>query len=1031
MLAKTLLSNFHLGYATPPKKKGFCMAVSLSLSQVLQKQLTPDAYKAGHFERFQQSLQWPEEGGGCSWDVLQKSSAINPDPIKVQALNLFSLLIDPQKEESEKQRSVENHLASLDPENRQAFLLGLSKIAPCVAVVFLTYASSAVKRELCRLSFSEGAYEIAPCNWMREVVENGGLYPNGKEFIEQILRSYPSRISKELIYFFFLHNGQQAKQALSSLMRETEVDQWLSEFDAFLHPILEESIEEPLRIPFEKNQRAYFLHLFFANALEREKSFLVALDFNERDWRQLEAFTERTPIAPLVLRWLSQVCEFAEKKQKSDFWQFFCGALRTLPTRLTASDSELLNKIAGSISSRLLVDNFKAFNDLFLQHLPSRKIFALFFYYIEAWKVLERGITLEETVGEIWDKLEGALGFERLFNVCFNGNYNLLELTIYASVRSEKQGKIFAEILKDSERALNRLFAWSRYCLSESKLLPSIKAFLFQELHRKLDAGDLIPRLKQKLIFAGISYESMERFFPSISSSPLDIQQRALCQLHSLFLDREIKGIQLKKLIGSLREDLVGDMASQVWIPRLLKRLPSPTWPFLFYYLASDLTTTRDRLPIWVVSKEEWVNIAGQTLLEMVGNPFSHLEDQMLHAIGNFCSLVTATRITHEMIHEFSLIAPCEKWIPAFEMLASHPFRKIEREFHEYLAESVRDSQTNYVEFIAQRFIAFDREKRKEKTYNIANLEVALFDKPFISKKEEGMQLLRFLVDELNVDFFGYFISHRAVAEKIMKIVKAAPYDGKFILLNWLNVITELNSRERTKLAIFQGIASSYAGIIPFLRGDEFEEIRDSIRTWYREEDVEWSGSSKSDLVLLNQFQPENFCSLILQKVKGLEAKKDWFKIAQLFDSLSTMPQKTELIKEILEEEGMADFRSSYVTYILKESEEGILSGFIHHSVIGTTLTLSLVYDWSQRLAEWLIQKLNEERDRKFVNGDDSDSVFHETVFPVFAALEQVGVLESWKGSFRFPEEVREEFVTVDSAYKTANFRKSELEEKS
>src|SRR5262249_32901540 len=156
---------------------------------------------------------------------------------------------------------------------------------PCIAILALKYASLGVREEICRSTLEDRTmrcYEKIPCHWIKEVIENEGLYPNGAEVLAQFLNFYPLSEIKSLILYFSIHHPANEPKYVLALRPEpcwAEVQQMLEDVTQYVYgPIAMFLSKGVVRIPFRGNQRDYFMHLFLTHALDRPESFLIAAD---------------------------------------------------------------------------------------------------------------------------------------------------------------------------------------------------------------------------------------------------------------------------------------------------------------------------------------------------------------------------------------------------------------------------------------------------------------------------------------------------------------------------------------------------------------------------------------------------------------------------------------------------------------------------------------------------------------------------------------------------------------------------------
>lgn len=1036
-----------------------------------------EAYAAGYFDPFQKSLESQDEVEGSyrkdsCWDDLKKiatgTSAEAFDPARVGILSLFACLIRPHLEHAKKQAIIEEYLSSLTVEDKKFFFFSLSnKMPSCMAVSILRYSPIEVRREACRQGrqyHSVMDYKKGPCNWMKEVMENGGLYPKGEDFLDQLFQCYPEQEKKELVYYFFLHSDLREQEIFLMLLNQPlrrKVEQLLDEVRQFLDLSLNPSSsllsisKGRMRIPFpfKSNQRTYFLRLFFIHALDRPESFLIAADFDEHDWQYLKASVKEQRTADLALRWMGQMVQFLVKKEQTgkeeeDGSLFFLRASEALPERFSDKQTIELKKIAQGFSCRVLARHHHALTTPLLQQLPPQTIADLLFLYIfkkRSWHRDGRRDTVEKEVREIWQTMRRVRDFPFIFDICFGRKdkpaFEEFELAVFSALHREEQLEVLSAILSHREHGISQLASWCIHCLTvdfENRLPLPVKILVFQQLQRALAEVDKTLPVELRATLErrfGVRAKLIDRLFPLVPLTSEQRQQRALDQLKQLFLNKEIVGEELRGLIDALHQDLQADMERSVWIPRLFEHLPKQMWPLLFFYFAHDLrhkSSPREKRPLsgpdWLPDTKRWIDLAAQTLVEVPSNPLSH-DDNMHWGLQHFYHIVNETGTLTQVIEQFCVMAPAEKWIPALDTLGS-AFSSIKEDFKQLLVDSIQQSGhsgANKIEFLAERYIAFDRARSGLKANRVTNLETALFDKPFIKTEGEALTMLDALTMKLGINFFGFFLRHNnSIPSRMVQAIQSLPDRGRAILLEWLEKLTQVGNSNETKMQVLQRIASNVSNrnpeeCIAFFREPEFKGVAAKISTWYQA-DVETLAKmvdpSPSGWTLLNHFCQESFYPTIFYQLEGLQQKDEWLNIKIYFLYLSTMPCKQALMDKLLTEGSLSGFRRAYKEYVQKEGIGRILSS--HVDEIGGLLALKLVDDWSVQLTQWAIENLQKERDDNFSWGDGK-KLSYDALTCVYKTLDRAGagVLSSWQRtlSASLPEELRQDFMAGNLAY--------------
>lgn len=1032
------------------------------------------AYVAGHFKPFQRSLERQNErdyGQDSYFDDLKKmvagTSGFTLDQTRAHALDLFALLVRADLDDAEKQTGVEEYLSLLTDNEKIKFLYYLSgKIPPCIAIFILRYSSTEVFQEACRQSLVARPVREnkGPFNWIKEVVDNEGLYPDGRNFLSQLFLHYPEQEKKEAVYSFFLRSDLQGQRAFLALLHDSlrkEVESYLEEVREFLNLSLHcASLEKNMWIPFRNNQRAYFLHLFFLDALDRPQSFLIAAAFDETDWQSLKAAVQEQRTVDLALRWMGQMVQALVQKEQTDqadtsresrIGLFFCYASRVLSERFSNQQSIELKKIAHAFSCLLLAKYYTFLKEPLVQQLLPQTIVGLFSLYITKKRTPENGDTVEKTLGDIWFKMCYARGFQSVFDICFDsGNTPMFELAVFSALISGEL-EVLTTIFRNRAQGISKVASWCTYSLSveiEKEISLSAKILVFQELQKMLAKVDetLPGEVRATLERSGMQADGLDRLFPLVLGNPEERQQRAYDQLQQLLLNKERGYENIKILIHSLREDLQAGMERSVWIPRLFERLPKQMWPLLFLYLEQDVGDRIDLeklsqgpsfAPDWLPDTKRWVDLAAQTLVEMVDNPlFFSEENTERRWIPNYLyQVVRQTETLPQVIQRFSLIAPVEKWIPALDALSRASFSINKEKLYTPLVESIEKSQPNKIDFIAERYIAFDR-ARGDPEENRTYLENDLFDKPFINNDEERVAMLNALIKRLGIQFFGFFLRRGSTIPSLVRAIKSTPDRGKGALLDWLGTLTLAGDSREIKLSIFRRIASncSIQEFIAFLKEPKFKAISLEIGTWYQM-DVEplakIVGSSIESWTLLSHFNQKSFYPTFFCKLKQLQGGDiRCHEITTFLKEVFKMPCKQELIDKLLTEGELGEFRKAYKEHVQKEGIGEILSGYV--SEMEVILTLKLVDDWAVQLTQWATQKLKKEHDDHFSYGDRRKPSY-DNLISVYEALEQAGAgaLASWQQTLKasLPKELKGDLLTANQSYYQKK-RKGDFEEK-
>lgn len=1022
---------------------------------------------------YERSGWWHELGA-----VATKNAWETKDKTVRSALSLFAFLLLAQ-EESEKRTLVQDYI---EARGEDLFWIFFDPyVPPCVSLMVLRYASDEIWKQACQRTIKGESQ--APRNWMREIAKHPGLYPFAADFLQQFLLYYPEKDALDLLFHVFLKIDLNERRALIAYFPES-FREVLTKRIQDTEDYLEHSLQHPpqdgvLSIPFEGGERAYFVHLFFTKAQYRPNSFLIAAALTEEEWPELLYFEQAR-----LFSWMRAALLFHQEREselsdKAPFRSLFrvastpVGACR----QLCYQQKDGIHKIFPSFSPCLIDKYHSSLKEPFAielyKELSPEQIRGWFSIYIQ-----EKICPNEETRGEIdriWRTVESARSFEDLFAICFKDQDQAKwTLALYLCLDMSRQKEIFNALFLDRALGMKRIISWyiEYFGLDASKRFLTLRLFFTVQLPKMLAMIDAaLPALLQKeLLAATIAEESELQFLAFLNAAPNKRQQRAIEELQELFLRTDLSWGETREVISTLREDLRGDAEAYEWISELFKGLSQEMWPLLFVYFGEWLTLNqyngyfeeklpgymfkqamqhsldvsyerrmdpiveascrlaRKRVeqsigghPLWLSSKEEWIELAVITLALMNNNPpFCVRDDRRSEALRQFYQVACETKTIREIVEFFCTKAPREKWLPVLDQFKGVCFDRIKEDFDRFLVECIEVSQEDKIEFIVDRFIAFDQSETRGP---IGNLN--LFEAPFIATDEEAIAALNSMIRRLGVQFLGYFYRQDVSLIRFIQALKSMSDEGKGYLQDWIQGLVKTNNSASDKIVIFQEMGKNFfqndsKAFLEILHSVDFSSFLGPISEWYQT-DIDAMAQaidcSSMALALLKHFNEEAFYPTISSHIKNLQTEGDlaWFYISRALENLSKVLGE-EKVLEILSSEELASFRDVYRERV---KSKGIGSTFGQDLLSGkplmTQFAMATIEDWEAKLIAWSIEQLQTSHD----NQASRQRFFWHPLRSVYKTLDGAGQLERWRTQLEaaLPDFLQEDFKELNEAY--------------
>lgn len=796
--------------------------------------------------------------------------------------------------------------------------------SPYMMVSLLTYASTEKLQKTLTPTILYGL--------IKEIIINQGVYLDAPDLLQQLFQLESKEKKTERLFSFFLQAAPQEQNLFLACVHSSlrqELNACIEEIMDFLN-----APSQIAPIPFKNSQRTYFLHLFFAQALDRPNSFLIAANLTAHDWRVLHDINkESNQIVDRCLYWIEKILPFLEAEQHSEeetkpqedrtqLFTFFSHASAPFEEEsMTAQQLTNLKKIAEEFPLSVLGRYYQSLNALVLEQLPAQKVEHLM-SYIHALNLTSRDL-LFKNIQDAWYKIAPARGFQSMMTIFFSFDTTpscvLMQLTIYNSINSCSRSTILDALLTKPQQAIPQLFEWCKHVFLKKTdtLSYSARKLTLHEIQKTImkRAPQHWEPFINKLTAENICEENISQILFQVIDSPQQQQDFALKQLEYFFLEK-IDHNEFTGLVARIREDLQADMPRSIWISKLFETLPSQRWPALFAYFKGDMTyEARD----WLPPEEKWLNMAAQTLLEASDIFFqeNNIDEMGLKALWG---LMQQTKTTTKVIERFCVLSSFNALIPTLEKLGSLIYPVDRTYWHGFLATCIEKTQINKTVFIVDCLFSFMREKEKLGITITTPLEKALCYPPFIKNPQEEIELLKAICRELTL---FKFIQNPLIALKVIEIHKSLLTKTNTYFWAFLSEFIRSDGPPDVKIKLLNHIAFHYGpdAFIELMKTPTFQKLSQHISVCYElcTRDILSTMHSQDDTInlkmswsLLNHFNHNTFYRTLSDIFNHLQSTY-WPSIELLFKDLSQLPlaSKQELLEKLLTEERYSRLRQN------------------------------------------------------------------------------------------------------------------------
>jgi hypothetical protein len=409
---------------------------------------------------------------------------------------LFAIAVDSNLSAEDRRKQVADRLDSLKPKKFKNFCYDFTAtFPPAMSVNILKFCPLEAWERMTKslLRFQEVAFigkrvlnlmkGAAQCPWPREEQE---------AFIDRIFEHFPIEKGNDILCYALRDDSNRYVLDNTSNTMKNRLESLKQEIEQFGAKILgsDNSIKNFIRIPFHGSQRRYFVDWFHSHALSHPNSDLIALAFNEDDWKFLQEKVKSSYLTNCAMRWIKKVASRLEnaEERKPGVWSFFSCASKVI--KENPKDSERL-WISGKKTELESIHDWNEVSALFSHHDLH--------HYLDAFPIEHREIMLKKYVMENSPKLAlliketlSAKGHEdneqekinNIFEYLPLGRFPLVEylfknlsekdvLMVFCTLSGKHQEELLQSLMKDRLNAIKVLSSWIKHCLDSSVGLPA------------------------------------------------------------------------------------------------------------------------------------------------------------------------------------------------------------------------------------------------------------------------------------------------------------------------------------------------------------------------------------------------------------------------------------------------------------------------------------------------------------------------------------------------------------------------------
>lgn len=598
-----------------------------------------DAFLRGVFTLYEQPLKQhlDKYWSRTTWlDCIGQFAKGDPEEnIKAYLLPcyLFTIAIDPEIEEEDKKLLFEAALQTLEKKEMQSLSCQLDGL-PLISSNIIRYCSHDVLKNAIKMNLMFPYVEPLIFSWIEEVMRNTWAMVEKQAFLDKLFATMTEEAGNDM--FFYLLLKREGGQFLN-LCPEVLANRFKNaqeEIVQFGKALLSGSEKEVHAMEFSfssKLQQQYFLEWFFKNALHHAQSDLIAIKFEDGDWKWLHHRfeTERqakdpfrfnvpfrrlesspSPLIPLAMKWMIGVSKKLPSLLADSTDKDYCISL-FYHCASDYIDEEKGWKHIPPEDYRALAEVFKGkylygyFDSLdaklrkyIIKHNVENHPHSILTWLDKIFGRSNEHCKASDKVLELVALISKTCGLKELISLIFDSKrYDpILKLNVYVRMYSEDQKAVLEYVLLDKKKGIEALAEWISLTIlgqfSDNGIKSYVKFALLVNFYKILSQVDpKIPKLLKDSLMSQMqhspeSIEYLDLLFPVEVDleDPINRQNEAIKKLKLNFQTPGIANHDRQSFVSRLMEDLKSGLSTSQMVVKLFEALPKETWPLIFYY---------------------------------------------------------------------------------------------------------------------------------------------------------------------------------------------------------------------------------------------------------------------------------------------------------------------------------------------------------------------------------------------------------------------------------------------------------------
>lgn len=530
---------------------------------------------------------------------------------------LFAAAIDPDVSVEEKQAIIATIQQSLNKKELESLHFNLiKKLPPTISTNILRYYTIdtwKVFNTYIQQYYSINHYWVdigeifTP--WIDVAISSNWPNEEKKIFLDAIFDVISTADGDEVLYYFRLHSSRDLLKQLRKICSpklDERIENLKNEVVKFGNAIFSK-LNVTCEIHLHNNKRKYFLEWFYRHLLYLEEASLIAVSFNEEDWKWLQkrANKENTiknrtqlhllsgkrspsPLISLAMKWMIDIANRLKQKQPryrsyfSNSSSFFKYASSVIGKEHGWFDipKKSYREFSKALTPENLFKYFEAFNSSLkrevIESLLQKDPQKLISWLERILRITEDnfdqkdGVPEKRSVDAISEliSLIGNSNFQKAISIIFDmkQHNHVLMLSTFCASSKEHRKEILKHILLNRVAGIQTLTQWVKMCLLEGNLKPYVKdVFLLDTylLLQKIDptiANELKTILDQDTFVQSSpkNQEFVDLTFPvGIDlNNPTARQELAIRKLKHHFLTPGVPYQDREKFVSGLEVDL-------------------------------------------------------------------------------------------------------------------------------------------------------------------------------------------------------------------------------------------------------------------------------------------------------------------------------------------------------------------------------------------------------------------------------------------------------------------------------------------